>query len=73
MDQMMNPKHIAEGWFNLFKDKLGILPEALKKESERKLQICSLCPQRENNTCKICSCTLTAKVKSSSNCPLSKW
>ena len=80
---------IAEGWFNVTKDKLGILDPKIRIMAERRLQICNNCPVRDAGTCSEkrigthvrtgisrsgCGCPLIAKSKSpTSFCPLGKW
>lgn len=42
---------IREGWFNHFRDLLGTLPEEIKIEGERRLNICYDCPMRTKFVC----------------------
>jgi hypothetical protein len=47
----MSLKHIAEGWFNSYLDKLNLLDEDIKELGERRMSICSDCPVRSDNRC----------------------
>jgi hypothetical protein len=70
----MNIKTIAEGWYNVIRDELGVLPENIKQLAEKRLTVCSSCPQRKANKCSACGCPLISKTKSvKATCPLSKW
>lgn len=75
---MLNFSGIAEGFANLLKDVLGILPEEIQKIALERSVICSNCPifNPETNRCdknksliidgkevKGCGCYLPAKVK----------
>lgn len=67
-------KNIASGWFNVVKDKLGILKPEVKIKAENRLKICSTCPQRKGDSCGVCGCPLIAKCRSmESNCPIGRW
>lgn len=44
------------------------------EELERRLTICSTCPQRNKERCSVCGCPLAKKASwESSECPLGKW
>jgi len=65
---------IAEGWYNVVRDALGVLPDKIKTLAEDRLKICEPCPQRKNSKCNVCGCELIAKVKSTKAiCPIKKW
>lgn len=69
-----NINGILTGWFNVILSELGILPDSIKQEAERRLKICETCPDRVNNRCGICGCALIAKSKDpNSKCPSKKW
>lgn len=85
----MNVKDIAQGWFRVALDQVGLLPEHVKQESERRLQICNACEFRVGNTCSkmkqgknvitneiVVGCGCNNKAKSMADksvCPASKW
>ncbi len=70
----MEISNIISGWFNVAKDKLGILSPEINTKAEERLKICSACPQRKGDNCGACGCPLVAKVRSpQSNCPIKKW
>lgn len=70
----MEIKNIAEGWFNVIRAELNVLPDSIKTLAEERLKTCSTCPQRKNNKCTICGCPLIAKVKATkSTCPINIW
>jgi hypothetical protein len=74
MIRKSNINNILKGWFNVIRNELGVLPEDIKLESERRLKICETCIDRVNNRCGICGCTLIAKSKDpQSKCPINKW
>lgn len=74
MIRISNINNIVNGWFNQMRDQLGILPEGIKLEAERRLKICETCPNRKVNNCGVCGCNLQAKSKdTNSKCPLNKW
>lgn len=42
--------------------------------SQKRLQICSTCPERIGARCSVCGCFVEAKVKhQKESCPLHKW
>ncbi len=70
----MNPRQIAEGFINLAKKKLGILPNEIKELAETRFAICLQCEDldKEGKDCKLvgltecckhCGCYMPAKVK----------
>jgi|AntAceMinimDraft_17_1070374.scaffolds.fasta_scaffold169262_2 hypothetical protein len=85
----INIKEIADGFYNLLKDKLNILGPELKEKAEKRYLECSVCEMRNGNTCDPsrclphivtndvrcgCGCRLNAKVLSmESSCPIGKW
>ena len=74
MIRKVNINGILTGWFNVMLSQLGILPEGIKSEAERRLKICETCPDRVNNRCGVCGCFLQSKTKDpSSKCPQKKW
>lgn len=67
-------KEIAEGWYNEIRNQFGKLPPHLKDMADKRLKVCSTCPQRKENKCGLCGCFLTAKTKSAdSKCPIDIW
>ena len=45
-----------------------------KEEYTQRLEMCTICDQRNNNRCAVCGCGLSAKAAMrSSLCPLGKW
>ena len=62
------------GWYNVIRNELGILPEKIKLIAEKRLKICEPCPRRKDSTCTLCGCPLQSKSKSvNATCPLDKW
>lgn len=60
---------IIEGWGNLVFKK----PETEILAKER-AKVCAVCPQNENNWCKMCVCYIPAKVRSRVEiCPGGLW
>lgn len=58
-----------EGWKNLVWENPEV--EALAKS---RAEICSICPDNKNGTCKLCGCVLAAKVRATkAKCPVLKW
>lgn len=49
--QISQIKQIANGWINLILNELELLPEDLKKEAEKRIEICHECPLRKDNRC----------------------
>lgn len=80
---------ILTGWGNRIKDSLDVLDPRVKALSEKRLQICNVCPIRLGNKCdprqeiqhlvtgntvRGCGCNIAAKTMSpSSHCPAGKW
>ena len=69
----MEINNIINGWFNQVRQELGILPDSIKIEAERRLEICPRCPQRKGDRCGLCNCWLIAKAKSNSKCKIERW
>lgn len=45
-----------------------------KEAYQARLEVCSLCPQRNNNRCAVCGCNLAAKAQlKADGCPLMLW
>jgi hypothetical protein len=45
-----------------------------KEEYDARLGVCSMCPQRNENSCSVCGCNLSAKAKGRAfDCPLLYW
>ncbi len=67
-------KTVAEGWYNLMRSELNLLPENLKQMAEKRTLICSTCVHRQDSRCGACGCPLAAKTKSrDANCPKGFW
>ena len=50
------------------------LQKADGPELQRRLEVCSLCDQRNDDRCSVCGCYLAEKASwRSSECPLGKW
>tara|TARA_B110000008_G_C16624749_1_gene426009 strand:+ start:212 stop:472 length:261 start_codon:yes stop_codon:yes gene_type:complete len=80
---------IINGWANLGLDQFNLLDDDIKNISATRLEICNVCPIRQNNTCSTklhgtnvktgevahgCGCNLSAKtLVKGSECPLGKW
>ena len=55
--------HVADG-----------LQKVEAPELQRRLEICTLCDQRNDDRCSVCGCYLSEKASwRSSECPLGKW
>jgi hypothetical protein len=82
-------KRILEGWGNVLRDSLHLLPEEVKTLSETRLLICDGCPVRDGSVCSTnksdihkktgetqvgCGCPLIAKTMvPDEECPLGHW
>lgn len=56
-------KHVASGGGHVTDEQL-----------EHRLQVCTLCPHRNNDRCTVCGCFISAKAAlASQDCPLNKW
>ena len=66
---MSKLNNIIAGWWNL------TFPSVETEIMARKrAEICAKCPKNVNNTCSLCSCWLSAKVRApKSSCPIDKW
>lgn len=71
-------QQIIEGYFKLvFKD------PKVEKIAKYRMSVCNACPSKGHlistnkiklfEQCKECGCILSAKTRSSSECPLNKW
>lgn len=85
----MEINQILEGWGNLIKDKLNLLPAHIKAVAQIRLQKCHQCSIRKNNVCdpgseieniqtkkivKGCGCNIAAKTLAmEAQCPAGKW
>jgi hypothetical protein len=48
--------------------------KATLEEREKRLWICSSCPERQQNRCGLCGCFLRGKsMLKNSQCPIGKW
>lgn len=84
----INPRNIAEGWWNLWLSKRGTLDSETQQLADARLAICLQCPVRDGNTCSSrikawakdrtvfsgCNCPVTAKCMSpNESCPGGYW
>ena len=75
--------NIMNGFFNLFKQKLGFVTKEKKELYEKRLNICLKCKYLDEDFCMICGCYVYAKTKvdfdldengkSISGCPKKYW
>lgn len=60
---------ILEGWKNYY-----FPNEAIEEIAKDRASICASCEHNIKNTCNICKCPLSKKVRSlKTNCPKMKW
>lgn len=69
----MELRNIGEGFLNLLKSEFGIADNEIEDIAEHKFKHCSICDRRNKNRCGVCGCLISAKIRSSSKCPLNKF
>jgi hypothetical protein len=69
-------QEFAEGWMNLFWERLGLADENVETLAQERAMICMNCPSldRKKDKCMACGCHVEAKIRSKKAfCPKGKW
>ena len=69
-------KEIQNGYINLIKEKVNLLPEDIEQLAKHRKEICDNCKDKNHtfNSCNICGCYIPAKTSSEySSCPKNHW
>lgn len=73
---MLNPLHIAEGYYRQAQEALGVLPDNIKEFATRRYAMCLACEEfnHEYKTCGLCQCPMQRKTKVAlAYCPQGLW
>jgi len=69
-------QQFAEGWMNLFWERLGLADKSVESLAKERALICMGCPflDKQKDKCTACGCHVEAKIRSpKAFCPKRKW